>query len=146
MEPAAEQRRLEENGTSSFAALKLPDFWTSDCELWFVHIEALFRRHRVTSQATKYDNVVSALNRTPAALVRDYLQAPPPDDQYDTLKRELLRRTSDSESWRIQQLLSSEQLGDRKPTELLRRMAQLLGTGPSQQTRKSFGSSSCSVY
>ncbi|XP_072143789.1 uncharacterized protein [Dermacentor andersoni] len=130
MEPAAEQRCLEENGMSSVAKLKLPDFWPLDYELGFVHIEALFRRHRISSQAAKYDNVVSALNPTTAAFVPDSLLAPPPDDQYDTLKRELLLHITDSESRQIQQLLSLDELGDWKPTELLRCMAQLLGTSP----------------
>ncbi|XP_070389310.1 uncharacterized protein [Dermacentor albipictus] len=146
MEPAAVQRRLEQIKTSSYAALKLPDFWPSDCELWFVHIGAQFRSHRVTSQGAKYDNVVSALNPTTAAFGRDILLAPPADDLYNTLKRELLRRTTDFETRLIQQLLSSEELRDRKPTELFRRMTQLLRTSPSSTDSKIIRELFLSVY
>ncbi|XP_037557689.1 uncharacterized protein LOC119434666, partial [Dermacentor silvarum] len=125
----------QDNAAPSIATLKLTEFWPADRELWFLHIEAQFRRHRITSQTAKYDYVVSALSPTTTALIHDVLLTPPPDNPYDILKRELLRRTTDFESRRIQQLLS-EELGDRKPTELLRRMTLLLGGNSSSTDSK----------
>ena len=49
------------------------------------------------------------------------------DQPYEVLKRELSNRTSFSEQRRLQQLLTSEELGDRKPSQVLRRIQQLLG-------------------
>ena len=96
-------------------------------ELRFLTIESSFRKSKITSQQSKFDPVVSSLPQTVAAVVRDILRAPPQDMPYDTLKTELIRRTTESEQRRLQQLLTSEELGDRKPSELLRRMKQLLG-------------------
>lgn len=106
---------------------KLPEFWTSDAELWFLTIDSLFRKNRITSQLSKFDHVVAALPQHTAAVIRDILRAPPEDEPYNILKRELIRRTTASEQRRLQQLLTTEELGDRKPSELLRRMQQLLG-------------------
>ncbi|XP_033126395.1 uncharacterized protein LOC117124315, partial [Anneissia japonica] len=47
--------------------------------------------------------------------------------RYVQLKTELIRWTSNSEHKRLSQLLTSEELGDRKPSQLLRKMYQLLG-------------------
>lgn len=109
------------------APIKFPEFWSSDSELWFLTAESIFRKHRITSSLTKFDYVVAALSQSTAAIVRDILRSPPEEQPYETLRTELVRRTTDSEPRRIQQLLTAEELGDRKPTELLRRMEQLLG-------------------
>ncbi|CAN7938066.1 unnamed protein product [Ixodes hexagonus] len=109
------------------ATLKLPNFWMMDSEIWFLHIEATFRWGRITSQSAMFDYVVVALPEAATALVRDILRTPSADLPYDRLKTELIRRTTASEQQRLQQLLTSEELGDRKPSELLLRMHQLLG-------------------
>ena len=82
-------------------------------------------------QNTRFHYVIAALDPEVAAEVRDLLLHPPKDAPYDKPRSELIKRMEASEQRRLQQLLTAEELGDRKPTQLLRRMQQLLGdSGP----------------
>ena len=71
-----------------------------------------------------HDHAVSSLSPEYAAEVRDLLIKPPTDN---TVKEQLTKRTTASEQRKLQLLFTSEQL---KPTQLLRRMQQLLGDRP----------------
>ena len=42
-------------------SIKLPDFWTEDPDLWFLHAEAAFRNAQITQLKTKFDHIVQKL-------------------------------------------------------------------------------------
>lgn len=62
------------------------------------------------------------------------------DRPYDPVKATLIQRTTETEQHQLQQLLTLEELGDRKLTDLLRQM-QALGWSPGSfnQQRTSMG-------
>lgn len=107
--------------------LKLPPFWPSDPQLWFAQVEAVFATKRIRDDKTKYNYIISSLSHDYAIEIRDIIVNPPRENLYATLKEALIARTTDSEQKRLQKLINAEELGDRKPTQLLRKMEQLLG-------------------
>ncbi|CAN7937126.1 unnamed protein product [Ixodes hexagonus] len=108
-------------------AVRLPPYWDRNPRVWFLQAESQFHLARITSQQRMYHHVVSVLSPTAADEVYDVLSNPSITNPYDQLKAALLQRTEASERTRWQQLLSAEELGDRRPSQLLRRMTQLLG-------------------
>ena len=96
----------------------------SDPEVWFAQVEAQFATRDITA---KFNYIVASLSPEHATEVRDLLLHPPDVRPYDVFREQLIKRTAASEQRRLQQLLTSEELGDRKPSQLLRRMQQLLG-------------------
>nr|XP_050028954.1 uncharacterized protein LOC126524713 [Dermacentor andersoni] len=107
--------------------VELPPFWTGDPELWFVQVESQFAARRITAESTKYHHVVGSLPPATASEVRDLLLTPPAENAYQTLKETLIRRVTPTEPERLQQLLREAELGDRRPSQLLRHMQQLAG-------------------
>ena len=130
---AAMEEQQATSSRVSAVSMKLPPFWPVDPHLWFTQVEAQFAIKGVTAQKTKFDYVVSSLSPEFATEVHNLLIHPPNDDpyeaSYDALKIQLIKRTAATDQQKLQQL-STEELGDRRPTQLLHRMQQLVGDTP----------------
>ena len=103
-------------------AIKIPPFWPSDPMLWFVQVEAQFMLKGILGQLTKFHHVLANLSQEIGTEVRDLLMNLPEQNPYDVLQETLIKRTTISEQQQLQQLCSAEDLGDQKPTQLLRKM------------------------
>ncbi|XP_066585543.1 uncharacterized protein [Prorops nasuta] len=107
--------------------LKLPTFWKADPDLWFIQIETQFHVRKITVDRTKYDYVLTALNPDTIKQVSDIIRNPPLENRYEHLKENIIKRLTDSQEKQLQKLLGELQLGDKKPSQLLREMRDLGG-------------------
>ncbi|GFX66213.1 transposon Ty3-I Gag-Pol polyprotein [Trichonephila clavipes] len=106
-------------------AVQIPAYNKSDPVLWFIMCESTFALATpkpITESITKYNYIVSHIPPDIASLVRDILIKPDATDPYGNLKTELINRSGESSTQEIRQLLSGEELGSRRPSELLRNM------------------------
>jgi hypothetical protein len=69
--------------------------------------------------------VVSQPNQLQATEAEDIVASPPKQEPYDRLKAELVRRLSTSREQLVRQLLSHEEMGDRKSSQFLRHLKSL---------------------
>lgn len=111
-------------------ALVLPQFDSANPDLWFLQAEAQFNTRFVSTEDLRYSLIVPALPSNIATEVRDILTCPPDESAYSTLKAAILERVGSSQRVKARLLLASTELGDSKPSQLLRKMKHLLGEAP----------------
>ncbi|GFS86417.1 retrovirus-related Pol polyprotein from transposon 297 [Trichonephila clavipes] len=83
------------------------------------------RDRGISSDDTKYSALVANLDAETLSYVSDIVLSPPNSDKYHTLSQRLITQFSDSETQKIKKLLTDLQLGDEKPSHLLRKMKEL---------------------
>jgi hypothetical protein len=88
--------------------------------VWFAQAEAQFFLTGISSEMATFYCVISQLDHRYATEVEDIITSPPERDPYTTLRTELVSRLSPSREQRIHQLLTLEEMGDRKPSQFLR--------------------------
>ncbi|XP_028166640.1 uncharacterized protein LOC114357293 [Ostrinia furnacalis] len=108
-------------------AVRLPPFWPEEPALWFAQCEGNFVLSNITSDVTKFYYVAAQLDHTYAVEVKDIIKNPPETGKYEKLKTELIKRLSASQEKKVKRLLMHEDLGDRKPSQFLRRLQDLAG-------------------
>lgn len=110
---------------SEVNSVQIPLYNRSDPALWFIMCESTFalaKPQPITQSITKYNYCVSNLPPEIASLMRDVLMNPDANDPYLALKTQLINRSGESSQQEIRHLLSGEELGSRKPSDLLRSM------------------------
>ena len=112
--------------TVAAVAIKLPPFWPTDPLMRFAQIKAQFSTRNIMNQRTRFMYVVTALSNEFATKIRDLILNPPQEDAYSKLKDLLIKWTAASKRKQLQLLFTGKELGDWKPTQLLRRMQQLI--------------------
>lgn len=106
-------------------SVKVPPFWPERPEIWFAQVEAQFGIAGITTDLTKFNTVVAAIESNVLSQISDAILMPPEDGKYENLKKCMIERFCDSEQKQMQKLLSDIELGDRRPTQLLSELSNL---------------------
>lgn len=120
------QHQVESHQVHS-VSVKLPPFWADRPAVWFAQAEAQFHLAGIKNDTTMFSHVISTIDQRLIGEIEDIVLEPPPENKYNILKQELIRRLSASEQQRVERLVSDEELGDRKPTAFLRHLQSLAG-------------------
>lgn len=103
---------------------RIPDFWIEMPRLWFAQFESIMAPQKQGDEC-KFNLVISKLGRETIQQVSDILLNPPSDKKYGILKQRLLSIYEESAERQFQKLISEMELGDQKPSQLLRKMTEL---------------------
>ena len=111
--------------------VRLPSFNKERPKIYFQHIEALFRRHRVLTSYDKYDYLVPAISTDVMDEIQDVIEevAAGVPDPYERTKERLLLLYAPSRWAMASRILHHPPLGDARPSVLMSRMLALLPTG-----------------
>lgn len=108
---------------NSYRVPKIPPFWSSDPETWFISVEASFQVARITDDVTKFHTVLANADVAILSHIKDLIRSPPPSEgKYDALKRRLLNAFETLQDARLRQLLKGQVLGDKKPSHFLQEL------------------------
>lgn len=108
-------------------ALRIPPFWRANVRLWIAQCDNAFTYSGITSDETKFSALVANIDAETLSHVSDIVLHPPDSDKYKALSERLISEFEDSEHQKIKKLLTELQLGDERPSHLLRKMKELSG-------------------
>lgn len=122
-----ERCHVDDHEVQAYAlrAVKTCTFWRDHSKTWFNQLKAKFRAHNIRSDDLKFCVVVDNLDKESMLEIADIIELPPATDKYNKLKETLISCLTDSDKKRWKKLLTDVELGDRKPTHLLREMKRL---------------------
>lgn len=118
---------MPETSQLARVAVKPPAFWKANPALWFVRLESQFTLAGITSDETKFNYVISAVDSDILNSVSDIILKPPENEKYKSLKEKLIDLHSESEASKIRTLLQGLEIGDQRPSQVLTRMRSLAG-------------------
>lgn len=104
-------------------SMRVPPFWRDKPRLWFITFEAAVSDLK-KSDVQKAQMVVAQLAKEDIEQICDLLENPS-ERPYNAIKERLISAYEESDGKQLQKLLSDMELGDQKPSQLLRRMRNL---------------------
>ena len=114
-------------------AAQLPAFWRDDPKGWFINCESQFISKGISASVTKYHYCVAKLDSDTSWWMRDLVQAPVQEDSYNKLKARLCKVFELSDEEKIDKMLETSALEDRKPSDLMAKLIELCPPTPASR-------------
>lgn len=118
-------------------SVKIPPLWRKNIKIWRLQVDAQFGNLRIVNEHTKFNYILATLDTDIADLISDFLCSPLSDTPYTDLMERIQNEFQESDGVRARKLLTDLELGDKKPTQLLREMKTLAGNQVSDDFLKS---------
>jgi len=115
--------------------MRLPAFWKRSPALWFSYAESMFATQRITSNVSKVNFVVSALDEEAVRNIGDLLIAAAP---YTDIRARLIGAYEVPKALLFREMVKPGGLGDRRPSQLLRDMRSSMPPGIGEDALKEF--------
>lgn len=117
--------------------VKPPTFCKEQPDIYFIQMESQFAVAGIKLDDTMYHHVISSLEPQYLLQVADIIRNPPADGKYNAVKKALIAEYTDSDHRKLRKLIKEIELGDLKPSQLLKRMKDLAGNKISDDALKS---------
>ena len=125
--PAAPLTGVQPAAVQHFTTFRMPPFVPEEPELWLLQVQCAFEVAGVTNDELRFKLIVANLPPNVAAAVKDVIRT---SRSFVALSTALQNRLAQSRADRLKTLLSHQQLGDQKPSALLRAMrSEMAATG-----------------
>lgn len=141
IEPKNNDNKKEEkkmnNAEVCRVSIKPPVFIKSDPELYFLQMEAQFQIANITLDTTKFNHVIASFEPQYLQSVSDIVRNPPIENKYQTIKQRLIAEYTASDQRKLRQAIHEIELGDDKPSQLLKKLKDLAGISLNDDAIKS---------
>lgn len=134
--PPVNPNQTNDEAQISKVQIKVPPFWHESPEIWFAQVEAQFKLTGTTTDISKFNTVVGAVESKILTQVANAVLTPPANGKYENIKAQILDRYADTEHKKMSKLLSDMTLGDKKPSHLLNEMRRLGGANVTEEFLK----------
>ncbi|XP_066585569.1 uncharacterized protein [Prorops nasuta] len=117
---------INARGAIERVSVRLPQFCRDKPVIWFIQMEAQFATCGISQDLTQFHHAIQALDGTVLSEVSETVINPPAEGKYDTLKKKVLEEFQVSEEKRLRSLLNQADLGNQRPSKMLRTMRELV--------------------
>ncbi|KAJ8724175.1 hypothetical protein PYW07_008155 [Mythimna separata] len=115
---------------------RIPPLWRNRIKLWFLQFEAIVSAGKLSDKELS-ELLIRQLDLQDLDEIQDIMfdtKTATENNRYATMKTRLIQTYDESDHTKLERLLSTVELGDLKPSQLLRRMQNLAGNNIAENT------------